>query len=118
MNGLTGALCYANGTFLQYFEGEPVSVNRLYQHLLKDKRHNQLKIVSVNDVAKRRFPTWSMSFFSWHESDIGQLFISHSKMAEFNPFSMTASNVSDFFDEVVKYVSIDSSVQYSERAIS
>ena len=103
--GLTGALCYANGTFLQYFEGNHLPVQRLYQNLLKDNRHCQLKIVSVHEIAERRFPAWAMGFFSY-ESDIGQLFIAHSKMAELSPFSMTTSNANEFFNEVVKYVSI------------
>ena len=101
--GLTGTLCYANGTFLQHFEGARLAVDGLYQHLLKDERHSQLKIISINEIANRRFPTWAMGFFSY-ESDISQLFLKHSKMAEFSPFSMTASDVSAFFDEVVKFI--------------
>ena len=104
LHGLTGALYYAHGTFLQYFEGEPLPVNRLYQNLLKDERHSQLKIVSVNEIAQRRFPTWAMGLLPY-ESDISQLFLTHSKMAQFSPFSMTASNVNEFFNEVVKYLS-------------
>ena len=104
--GLTGALCYANGTFLQYFEGEHLPVYRLYQHLLKDERHSQLKIVSVYEIAERRFLTWVLGFLPY-ESDIGQLFLTHSKMAEFSPFSMTAFNVNELFNEVVKYISIE-----------
>ena len=103
--GLTGALCYANGTFLQYFEGERSAVDGLYLQLLKDKRHNQLRIVSAYAITERRFPTWAMGYFSY-ESDIGQLFVKHCKRAELSQFSMTASDVSKFFDEVVKYISI------------
>ena len=102
--GLTGTLCYANGTFLQHFEGARLAVDGLYQHLLKDERHSQLKIVSVNEIAQRRFPTWAMGLLPY-ESDISQLFLTHSKMAQFSPFSMTASNVNEFFNEVVKYLS-------------
>lgn len=101
---LTGALCYANGTFLQYFEGERLAVNSLYQHVLKDKRHNKVILVSLNEIAFRQFPTWTMGFFS-HEHEIGQLFLRHTRQAEFDPFAMTASGVNEFFDEVVKYVS-------------
>ena len=102
--GLTGALCYANGTFIQYFEGDHLAVSRLYRHLLKDVRHSDLTILSVYEVAKRRFPTWSMGFFSY-ESEIGQIFLKHSKMAKVSPFSMIASDANEFFNEVVKYIS-------------
>ena len=103
--GLTGALCYANGTFIQYFEGRRLAVNGLYQHLLKDERHSQLQILSAYEIFVRRFPTWTMGFFSY-ESDIGQLFLKHSKMAERSPFSMRASDANKFFNEVAKHVTV------------
>ena len=71
MCGLTGVLCYANGTFLMYLEGETLAVNRVYQQVLKDERHSQLKILSVNDeITERRFSARTMGFFSY-QSDIG-----------------------------------------------
>ena len=103
--GITGALCYANGTFLQCLEGERLAVNQLYLHLSKDKRHGEMEISSMNEVSERRFPNWTMGFFSY-ENEIGQLFLKHSRMAEFTPFSMNACDVNKFFDEVVKYNSV------------
>ena len=103
--GITGALCYASGTFLQCLEGERLAVNQLYLHLAKDKRHDEMEISSMSEISERRFPNWTMGFFSY-ENDIGQLFLKHSRMAEFSPFSMNASDVNKFFDEVVKYNSL------------
>ena len=103
LHGLTGALCYANGTFLQYLEDERLAVNALYQHLLKDERHSQMLIVSFSEIAVRRFPTWSMGFFSY-ESESGQIFLKHSKMAKVSPFSMIVSDANEFFNDVVKYI--------------
>ena len=103
LRGITGALCYASSTFLQCLEGERSAVNLLYQHLLKDERHSEMEITSFREIAKRRFPNWRMGFFSY-ENESSQLFLKHSRRAEFAPFSMTASDVDEFFDEVVKYV--------------
>ena len=103
--GITGALCYARGTFIQCIEGEHSSINKLYQHLQKDVRHAELKTLDSREIAKRRFPNWTMGFFSY-ENEIGQLFLKHSRMAEFAPFSMSASDSNEFFDEVVKYVTL------------
>ena len=105
LRGITGALCYANGTFLQCLEGERLAVNELYQHLYKDPRHVDMEISSFNEIAERRFPTWAMGFFSY-DNEIGQLFLKHARMAEFSPFSMNASDVDEFFDEVVRYVTV------------
>ena len=101
--GLTGILYYNNGIFIQNFEGERLAVNSLYQHLVKDERHRQVKIVSSYEIFVRRFPAWTMGFFS-DECDASQIFIAHSKMAAVNPFSMTASDSNKFFNEIVKYI--------------
>ena len=103
--GITGALCHASGTFLQCIEGERLAVNQLYLHLAKDKRHDEMEISTVSEIPERRFPNWTMGFFSY-ENEIGQLFLKHSRMAEFSPFSMNVSDVNKFFDEVVKYNSV------------
>lgn len=102
-HGITGALCFAKGTFVQCIEGERLVVNQLYEHLLKDYRHCELKISSIDEIAERRFPYWTMGFFSY-ENEIGQIFLKHSRMAEFSPFSMSATDLNEFFDEVLKYV--------------
>lgn len=82
---ITGAMCYANGTFLQCLEGDSLAVSHLYEHITRDERHTELKILNVNPITERLFPTWSMEFYSG-ENDIGQLFLKHGRMAEFNPF--------------------------------
>ena len=94
---LTGILYYNNGIFIQNFEGERLAVNRLYQHVLKDERHSQVKKVSAYEIFVRRFPNWKMGFFS-DECDASQLFIQHSKMAAVNPFSMSPSDANKFFN--------------------
>lgn len=102
---ITGALCYARGTFLQCIEGESSRIDPLYQLLLRDERHSELKTLDVRDISNRRFSNWSMGYFSY-ENDIGQHFLKHSRMAEFTPFSMSDSDSNEFFDEVLKYVSL------------
>jgi len=102
---ITGALCYAQGTFLQCIEGEHSIIHELYQHLHKDERHEQLKTLDIRKISKRRFPNWTLGFFSY-ENEIGQLFLQHAKMAEFVPFSMDVVACNAFVDEVVKYVKL------------
>ena len=100
---ITGALCYARGTFVQCIEGEPSTIDQLYQLLHKDERHSELITIDIKEIFERRFPNWTMGFFSY-ENEIGQIFLKHSRMAEFEPFSMSASDGNEFFNEVVKYV--------------
>ena len=101
--GLTGALCYANGGFLQCIEGERMAIQVLFQYLHTDTRHCEIEISNVHEIAHRRFPDWAMIFFSY-QNVMNQLFLKHSVMPEFNLFSMSSSKADEFFDQVMEYV--------------
>ena len=59
--GITGVLLSCNGIFFQILEGEEDRIDRLYQRILHDDRHNQiLCLKSELNVPERRFPDWSM----------------------------------------------------------
>lgn len=103
--GITGALCYDRGSFLQLIEGEHSVIAHLYPLLLQDERHSELKILDLKEITERRFANWSMGFFN-HENEISQLFLKHTKMAEFAPFSISALDANKFFDEVKKHVTL------------
>jgi hypothetical protein len=62
---ITGHLLYANGEFVQCFEGPSEAVEQLWQTLQKDPRHQDLKIISRGPVSERRFADWSMAFSSY-----------------------------------------------------
>ncbi|HEV7227478.1 BLUF domain-containing protein [Brevundimonas sp.] len=60
-DGITGALAYADGEFLQVVEGPQEAVNRLLARVSADARHEDLKVVSREIAAQRQFPDWSMA---------------------------------------------------------
>ena len=64
-NGITGHLLYADGEFVQCFEGPSDAVERLWQSLQKDTRHQDLQIISRGPVSERRFADWGMAFSSY-----------------------------------------------------
>lgn len=58
--GVSGALAFANGRFLQALEGERLQVLDLYGAIARDPRHRELTVVENRPVAVRRFPNWVM----------------------------------------------------------
>ena len=59
--GVTGALVPVGGWFAQVLEGSEIAVNQLMVAILRDTRHADIRIVRVNEIAARRFPSWSMA---------------------------------------------------------
>lgn len=60
--GLTGALLYADGSFVQTLEGPDQAVHATFARILADPRHRGLFIVLNEQVTERAFPEWTMGF--------------------------------------------------------
>ena len=68
--GITGVLLSCNGIFFQILEGDEENIDRLYEKILKDDRHNQiLCLKSEFNVTERRFPDWSMEVIALDENN-------------------------------------------------
>jgi hypothetical protein len=59
-NGLVGVLYFGNGCFFQCLEGAADAVDSLYEKLLKDSRHKDIKVLSRKPIDVLSFSNWSM----------------------------------------------------------
>lgn len=60
--GVSGALCYDDGIFIQYFEGPEDAVARVYARIRASPMHAQLTEISRNQIDQRQFDGWYMAF--------------------------------------------------------
>ena len=58
--GVTGALCFADGIFMQVLEGGRDAVNQLYNRIARDPRHRDVVLLSYEEIGERSFAGWSM----------------------------------------------------------
>ena len=63
-NGITGALVYIDGSFLQILEGEKDRVQTLMQKISKDFRHETVSILHEGEIAAAAFTEWKMAYVS------------------------------------------------------
>jgi len=63
-SNIGGVLCYGDGYFFQCLEGERSVVERLYDRLLEDERHQEITLLSKRPVPQRMFKLWSMKFMN------------------------------------------------------
>ena len=59
---VTGMLLYGNDAFLQTLEGEEKTVEKLYEKILQDTRHNNMKLLARKPVETRQYSDWNMGF--------------------------------------------------------
>ena len=60
-SGITGALIYSDGSFMQYFEGEPDAMAETYQRIRRSRRHSRIHEMMNEPIGKREFPDWQMA---------------------------------------------------------
>ncbi|GAB4405548.1 MAG: BLUF domain-containing protein [Bacteriovoracaceae bacterium] len=60
--GVTGMLIYQSSIFLQLLEGDRESVQKLFNKIKADKRHDQVIILYEGQTEERLFPHWTMAY--------------------------------------------------------
>ena len=96
--GITGVLCQGQGLFIQVLEGERSAVNRLYNNIAKDKRHQDVELVALDEIKERKYPKWTMAHVIISENDpIIQL-----KHPEFDPFQASGQQLKELIDDLLK----------------
>ena len=59
---LTGMLLYTDGSFFQVLEGEPDTVDALFESIKRDDRHTNVTRIIREPIAKRSFGNWTMGY--------------------------------------------------------
>jgi hypothetical protein len=96
--GITGVLCQGQGLFIQILEGERRAINRLYATLIKDKRHQDVELISIEEIETRKFPNWSMAHVIISESD-PMVQLNH---PEFDPYAASAEQLNALIEDLLK----------------
>jgi len=64
VRGITGALVYSDGVFLQILEGDRANVQQLMVKILQDLRHGTVTVLQEGEIACAVFGRWQMAYVS------------------------------------------------------
>ena len=104
-NGITGVLCYGGGVFLQAIEGGRDSVNRLYNHIVEDKRHSDVVLLHYEEISERRFGGWTMGQVNLSKLNTS-IVLKYSERPEFDPYSVSGKVSLALLEELMAMASI------------
>ncbi len=76
-DGITGALIVRADLYLQWLEGPPETLARLYDRILVDDRHLEVQHLDGGPISERRFGDWLMRddparSWLWSRAEIAQ----------------------------------------------
>lgn len=98
-NGITGVLCQGQGVWLQVLEGRRGEVNALYGRISADKRHKNVQLIAVKDIAQRRYGAWAMAHVDLN--DANSMLVLNSSDAAFDPYAATGERVMAHIDALI-----------------
>ena len=58
--GITGLLCFAKDTFVQVLEGGRDEVCELFNTIVRDDRHDTVRLLVFEEIPQRQFASWTM----------------------------------------------------------
>lgn len=99
-DGISGALVFTGGAFLQCLEGDRAAVNETYHRIVGDARHAEPIILSVEEIGAREFGAWSMGYLGYTSANTG-LFFKYSAAKTFDPDRLPARVVLAMLKELV-----------------
>jgi hypothetical protein len=97
--GLSGALCFADGVFMQVLEGGRGAVNRVYNKIANDSRHKDVVLLAYEEIAERRFAGWAMGLVNLSRVNPA-LLLKYSECAKLDPHALSGKVSLALFDEL------------------
>jgi hypothetical protein len=95
---ITGVLCQGSGLYMQALEGERHQVNTLYSRIMASRHHNNIELLSMEEITQRQFDKWSMALVQLSKDD-PMVQLAH---PEFDPYSASSKDALALLDELIK----------------
>ena len=98
--GITGILCYSDNLFIQVLEGGRDEVCELYNTIVRDGRHQHVRILGFEEIRERRFGGWTMGQVNLAKVNPA-LLLKYGERAELNPFEGSGHATLALLDELI-----------------
>lgn len=103
--GITGLLCVSDDLFIQVLEGGRDEVNDLYNTIVADERHQQVRLLIYEEIGERRFGNWTMGQVNIAKIN-PSLLLKYFKRVELNPFESSGQSTLALLAELVDTAAI------------
>jgi hypothetical protein len=103
--GITGLLCFSDDVFIQVLEGGRDAVCDLYNAIVRDARHGNVRLLIYEEISERRFGGWVMGQVNVAKINPA-LLLKHAEKATLDPFSCSGHASMALLDELVATASV------------
>lgn len=97
--GLTGTIMFSDRYFLQAMEGSRSAISSKLGDMFADTRQKNLTLLSMSDVAERKFPNWLVAFAA-QSAELQALYIRFGSAPIFEPPLLSPCNAEGLLSEL------------------
>ncbi|MGE0483849.1 MAG: BLUF domain-containing protein [Gammaproteobacteria bacterium] len=98
--GITGILCYNDQLFMQVLEGGREAVNDLYNAIVRDERHREVRLLAYDEIGERRFGGWTMGYVNVGRINPA-LLLKYGEKPVLDPFAWSGRAALALLDELI-----------------
>lgn len=98
--GITGILCFSEELFIQVLEGGRDEVCELFNAIVCDDRHRNVRILLYEEIRERRFGSWTMGKVNIARVN-ASLLLKYSEKAVLDPFAGSGRASLKLLDELI-----------------
>jgi hypothetical protein len=103
--GITGLLCSSGEVFIQVLEGGRDEVCELYNAIVRDQRHQNVRLLHYTEISERMFGGWTMGQVNLAKINPARL-LKYFPRAELDPFRMSGEATMSLLQDFVATASI------------
>jgi hypothetical protein len=103
--GVTGLLVSADDVFMQALEGGRDEVCDLYNAIVRDPRHSDVRLLTFEEITERRFGAWTMGQIQSARINRA-LILKYFPRAEIDPFAVSGQATLAFLSELAATAAI------------
>ena len=96
-DNITGVLVHDGKWFAQMLEGPESIISATFERILRDRRHSDVSLVTMQPVTARRFAIWWMAGITYNEDNY-DLFQHYGENDRFDPRLMRADRLRDLIE--------------------
>jgi hypothetical protein len=103
--GITGILCYSEDIFLQALEGARDEVCEVFNAIVRDERHENVRLLQFEEIGERRFGGWTMGQVNMSKVN-PSLLLKYAERPVLNPFSVSGRASLALLEELIATASV------------
>ncbi len=103
--GITGVLCYSDNIFLQVLEGDRDEVCETFNAIVRDERHEHVRLLKFEEIGERRFGGWTMGQVNIAKVN-PSLLLKYAAKPVLDPFNLPGSASLALLEELIATASV------------